>query len=111
VRQLVSQRTGEVVLIGAEQNGALTGLGDGRSPRRGPPGGEGIQRAAIGHDDEAERSRVSPSEPRPLGGAIGRAGQVEGNRPLGRPSDDGHPTDLDRGRVTLEQEDEREDER
>jgi hypothetical protein len=111
VRQLVSQRTGEVVLIGAEQNGALAGLGHGRSPGGRSPGGKGIQRTAIGHDDEAKRTRVPPSQAGPRGRAIGGAGQVERNRPLGRPGDDRDAANLDRGRVTLEQEDEREDER
>jgi hypothetical protein len=111
VRQLMSQRAGEVVLIGAEQNGARTGLGDGRPPGGGSAGREGIQGAAIGHDDEAERTRVPYAQTGPLGRTIGGPGQVEGDRPLGRPGDDGDPTNLDGGRVTLEQEDERENER
>lgn len=107
----MSQRAGEVGLIGAEQDGALAGLGDGRSPGGGPAGGQRIERASIGHDDEAERPRVSQAQPGPLGGTIGGTGEVEGDRPLGRPGDDGDATDLDRGRLTLEPEDEREDER
>jgi hypothetical protein len=107
VRQLVSKRAREVVLVGTEEDGALAGLGNRGSPGRGPARGEGIECAAVGHDDQAQWTRVSQPETRPLGRAVGGASQVEGDRPLGRPGDNGDPTDLDGGRATLEQEDER----
>jgi hypothetical protein len=107
VRQLVSKRATEVVLIGAEEDGALTGLGNRCAPGRGPARGERIEHAPVGHDDEAERARIPEAEARPLGRAVGGARQFEGDRPLGGPRDYGDPTDLSRGRVTLEQDDER----
>ena len=111
VSQLMSKRAREVVLVGPEQNGALAGLGNGGAPRGRASRGERIERAAVGHDDEAERSGISQPQPGPLGRPVSHAGQIEGNRPLRRPRDDGDSTDLDRGRVTLELEDEREAER
>jgi hypothetical protein len=107
VRQLVSKRARQIGLVGTEQDGALAGLGNGRTPGRCPARGERIEHAAIGHEDEAECTRISTPEARPLGRAVGGAGQVEGNRPLCRPGDNGDPTDLDGGRGALEQQDER----
>jgi hypothetical protein len=107
VGQLMTKCARKVVLIGAKQDDALAGLGDGGAPGRGSAGGERIERAAVGDDDEAERTGITEPESRPLGGTVGGAGQLEGNRLLSRPRDDRDPTDLDRGRVALEQENER----
>jgi hypothetical protein len=107
VRELVAQGARQVVLIGAQQDGARAGLGDRR-----PPGGsrarcERFEGAAVGNYDQSERRGVAPTEPRPVGGSVGGAREVEREGPLGGPGDGGDPAYLDGGRRALKEEGER----
>jgi hypothetical protein len=107
VRELVAQRAKQVVLVGAQQDGALARLGDRR-----PPGGSSarcqrIEGTAVGNHDQSERSGVAPTEPRPVGGPVGGAREVEREGPLGGPGDGGDPAYLDGGRRALKEEGER----
>jgi hypothetical protein len=103
----MAEGPGQVVLVGAQEDGALARLGHGGTPDWGPPRGERIKDAAVGNHDEPERSGIAPTEAGPVGGTIGGAGEVEGDGALGGPGDDRDPADLDGGRRRLQQEGER----
>jgi hypothetical protein len=107
VSELVAERARKVVLIGAQEDGALAWLGDGCAPGGGPARGERIEGAAVGNYDEPEGSRVAPTESWPVGGAVGGASELEGDGPLGGPGDSRHPAHLDGGRCALEEKGER----
>ncbi len=104
VRQLMPQRADEVGLIGAEENGAGVRHGDRHPPCGRPATSERVEQSLVGRDDEAERLRVTPAEAGPLGGAVGDPGELDRERALGRPRDDGHAPDLPGGRSPLEEE-------
>lgn len=99
--QLVSEGTGEVVLIGAEEDGAGAGHRHGGAPCRGPTLGERVEDSTVGHDDETERPRFPAAEAWPLGWPAGEDGQLTRKGALRGPRHGGHPPDLDRRRRAL----------
>jgi hypothetical protein len=60
----------------------------------------------VWNHDEPERPRVAQAKSRPLGRPVGEPREVGGDRPLGGPGHGRDPTDLDRGGVALEKEEE-----
>jgi len=85
VSQLVAKGTVYVSNIGAQQDGAGAGEGDGSSPSGRSALGQRVQLVRIGNDDQAEWSGRGASESRPFGGLSRAAGEVGGQAKLVRP--------------------------
>jgi hypothetical protein len=107
VGQLVAQGAGELVLVGAEDDGAGTGEGHGGAPARNAATGEGVEQAAVRNYDEPEGTRRPQAEPGPARRAVGHPRQIGGHAVLGRPEHGGDPADLARDRLDLQQQGER----
>ena len=102
--QLVAESADEIALIRAEENSPRSRERDGRAPGRGSTGGERVEEASVGDDDQAERTGIPAAQPGPVRRPIGELGQLGRHRSLGGPGHGRDPSHLDgRGRP-LEQE-------
>ncbi len=73
VSQLVPKRSVEVIAIGAKQDRAGTRQGNPGTPAGRASGGERVELAAIGNNDELKRTGHPAAETGPFGGAALRA--------------------------------------
>jgi hypothetical protein len=80
----------ELALIRPEQDRARAGKSDCGTPRRGSAGGERVEIAAAGDDDQAQRAWCPMTEPGPLCSAASPLGEQHRQIPLSRPCYRGH---------------------
>jgi hypothetical protein len=100
----MTERAGEIVLIGAEDDGSGPRQRDRCPPDRCAAARQRIKDAAVRHDDQSQGTRVSAAEPGPIGWAVGDAREIGGHGPLRRPRDRGYASHLDGRRRALKEE-------